>query len=239
MELIVMVVALLSPTFWLADLLKQDTNKNKVIRSLNWLYFLISVLSLVVLILLNNFFQTFYPQCEYDLPSAIWSIFLLSRCNEIFYAFLRDVRDKVADIKSENKKAIWCRGIIELKNKILHLKLLKWIGNCLNGNEIKNHDRLALSFRSYFELIINFAILYFLLPITHWKDCHSPKDILESFYFSGVTITTLGYGDITPTHWFAQLLSVYEVLCGFLLIIVCFAVYLRDEPKKTKPSTGE
>lgn len=86
-------------------------------------------------------------------------------------------------------------------------------------------DRLVLSFRSYIELIINFGIFYYLLPSNFWKQT-VPSSILESIYFSGVTIVTLGYGDITPSHWLPQLLSIYEVLCGFILIIVCFAIYV-------------
>jgi len=86
-------------------------------------------------------------------------------------------------------------------------------------------DRIVLSLRSYLELIINFAIIYFLLPINFWKDCNAPTDIESSIYFSGVTITTLGYGDISPAHWFPQFLTVYEVFCGFILLIVCFTIY--------------
>ncbi|SGY88064.1 Putative uncharacterized protein [Moritella viscosa] len=33
-------------------------------------------------------------------------------------------------------------------------------------------------------------------------------DIINTLYFSGVTITTLGYGNISPIHWFPQFLSV-------------------------------
>ncbi|MDP2209176.1 MAG: ion channel [Bacteroidota bacterium] len=92
-------------------------------------------------------------------------------------------------------------------------------------SDLSYQDRLKLSFRSYFEIIFNFAIIYFLFPSDYWKP-KPPSTIIESVYFSGVTIVTLGYGDITPNHWIPQLLSVYEVFCGFVLIIVCFAVYV-------------
>jgi hypothetical protein len=178
-------------------------------------------------------------------------VFLLSRCSEIFYAFLRDALDKISQQDSKNrinfpnirtlfnfllKKFVEDKRHIKineciaspllLKNKFLRKLPLK---DKINGEKLKNHDRLILSFRSYFELIINFSIIYFLLPSIYWKEQDSSLDIIEATYFSGVTITTLGYGDISPILWFSQFLSVFEVLCGFTLIVVCLAVYLKDE----------
>jgi voltage-gated potassium channel len=94
-----------------------------------------------------------------------------------------------------------------------------------NSTNLSISDRIILSLKSYLELIINFAIVYFLLPMKFWKDNNFPDDIESSIYFSGVTITTLGYGDISPCHWFPQFLTVYEVFCGFILLIVCFTIY--------------
>ena len=94
-----------------------------------------------------------------------------------------------------------------------------------NSTNLSISDRIILSLKSYLELIINFAIVYFLLPMEFWKDSKFPNDIESNIYFSGVTITTLGYGDISPRHWFPQFLTVYEVFCGFILLIVCFTIY--------------
>lgn len=44
----------------------------------------------------------------------------------------------------------------------------------------------------------------------------------DFFYFSVVTITTLGYGDIHPTHWSTEVTSAIQVLFG----VVVFATYL-------------
>ncbi|MHB2241934.1 potassium channel family protein [Pseudomonas monsensis] len=97
----------------------------------------------------------------------------------------------------------------------------------LNGepsrSDLKYGERIQLSLKSYLELIINFASIYILLPPQYFA--YKITSYSDALYFSGVTITTLGYGDISPTHAISQLLSIYEVLCGFALIIVSFAVY--------------
>lgn len=93
------------------------------------------------------------------------------------------------------------------------------------SSDLKYGQRLRLSFNSYIELIINFATLYYLVPPYFFKDSYEFSTIFEAIYFSGVTITTLGYGDISPSNPVLQLLSVFQVLAGFALIVVCFAIY--------------
>ena len=85
-------------------------------------------------------------------------------------------------------------------------------------------DRIKLALTSYLELIINFSLIFYLLPI-HWFDKEFGS-IVDALYFSGVTITTLGYGDYSPVHSVTQILSIYEVLCGFILIVVSFSIYV-------------
>ncbi|HAC88083.1 MAG: hypothetical protein CME82_16565 [Halomonas sp.] len=93
------------------------------------------------------------------------------------------------------------------------------------SSDLKYGQRLRLSFNSYVELIINFATLYYLVPSYFYKDSYEFSTMFEAIYFSGVTITTLGYGDISPSNPVLQLLSVFQVLAGFALIVVCFAIY--------------
>ncbi|WP_280570852.1 potassium channel family protein [Chromohalobacter sp. 296-RDG] len=207
--------------------MKQDVNKAKVIRLLNWFCFLVAAFSVVGILLTEYLFNVHLTgSVDEKWLVVLWSIYLLSRCSEIYIAFLRDALDKVAGKKSEFRGKWWPKWIVQIKNKLL---IHQWVASRLNGEPLKNHDRLRLSFRSYFELMANFAILYLVTPLDFWEGCRMPGGIWESIYFSGVTITTLGYGDITPSHWFPQFLTVFEVLCGFVLIVVCFAIYLQQE----------
>jgi len=92
-------------------------------------------------------------------------------------------------------------------------------------------DRIALSLRSYVELIFNYAAMYLIMPKQYFGS-GQVRDVIDAIYFSGVTITTLGYGDISPKEWAPKLLVVHEVLCGFTLLIVSFAIYVGKSGEK-------
>ncbi len=180
-------------------MLKKKFDRTKTIKILNSFYLGVSLISIFGIFIYQEYWIN---KMNYALNNALsfififlWSYFLLSRCNEIFWAFLKDSIDKM-DNKHSQK------------------------------SELTSKDRIKLSLKSYLELIFNFSILYALLPGTNqvWTKT-TPIKILDSIYFSGVTITTLGYGDISPLHWYPKFLTIYEVFCGFILLIVCFTIY--------------
>jgi voltage-gated potassium channel len=91
------------------------------------------------------------------------------------------------------------------------------------------YDRIVLVSRSYLEVIVDFGILYYL----GFRDAFSPRfrDAVEAVYFSAITIATVGYGDLAPCRPVSQLLVVYEVLGGLVLIIVAFGAYIDKAAK--------
>lgn len=68
---------------------------------------------------------------------------------------------------------------------------------------------------AYFVMIPIFALFYWWMP-TEWF--HVPENGGYSYgswlYYSTVTISTLGFGDYTPAHGWAQATTAIEVLCG-------------------------
>ncbi len=55
-----------------------------------------------------------------------------------------------------------------------------------------------------------------------WPSGH-PQELRELLYFSYVTLTTLGYGDVTPAGPVARMLAVLEAVTGQLFIAVLIA----------------
>lgn len=66
----------------------------------------------------------------------------------------------------------------------------------------------------FFATILVFAIIYALFPST----IKGVNNILDAFYFSIVTITTLGFGDICPKDVYGRLLVCAEALFGVVFI---------------------
>lgn len=66
----------------------------------------------------------------------------------------------------------------------------------------------------YLLLVPLFGVIYYFNP-TFWKE---PLTFIQSIYFSVITITTLGYGDITPATEVARLLTAVEALSGIIII---------------------
>lgn len=91
--------------------------------------------------------------------------------------------------------------------------------------------------RSYIELILLYGILQFILSFGAFDilqpkslHCQLNKDLWDNawdtIYFSGVTMATIGYGDLSPKCGISQFLAIYEVINGFVLIVVSFTIYV-------------
>lgn len=71
----------------------------------------------------------------------------------------------------------------------------------------------------YIGLTPVFALIYWALPASQFR---IPGDAGVDFgswlYYSIVTITTLGFGDYTPAHGWAQAVTAVEVMCGLTIL---------------------
>lgn len=64
-----------------------------------------------------------------------------------------------------------------------------------------------------------FALIYWALPDDQFRiPDGAGVDYGSWFYYSIVTITTLGFGDYTPAHAASQAVTAVEVMCGLLLM---------------------
>lgn len=66
----------------------------------------------------------------------------------------------------------------------------------------------------YLLCIPCFGFIFFILPETIGKE----TSLVESMYFSTVTITTLGYGDISPMNNLGRVVAATESVLGIILI---------------------
>ncbi len=72
---------------------------------------------------------------------------------------------------------------------------------------------------AYVALMPIFAFIYWGLPDTQFRiPDGAGTDYWSWLYYSIVTITTLGFGDYTPAHAWAQAVTAVEVMCGLVIL---------------------
>jgi voltage-gated potassium channel len=194
--------SIISPTWALANYLKgkqeRKSDKSNLIIKFNSLYFIISIASVAFVWVCQVILKDF---------QSGWLYYKLHICLVVLWSYFLISRANEVFIAFLNDA--FDKMDISVESK----------------SDLTPKQRIKLSLKSYIELVINFSLIYSLLPREYWKQCDGPKWIVEAIYFSGITITTTGYGDIAPCHWYPQILSIYEVFCGTILLVVCFAIY--------------
>lgn len=80
---------------------------------------------------------------------------------------------------------------------------------------LKLLNRPLYIFLLYLVVISIFAFIYWALPCSSFKRDLTPS---ESIYLSVITITTLGYGDITPVDRAGMYITALESIIGILII---------------------
>ncbi|SFB16960.1 potassium channel LctB [Lentibacillus halodurans] len=76
----------------------------------------------------------------------------------------------------------------------------------------------------YLIVILGFGLIYFILSMNHillvengeLREVSILGSIIHSLYFSGVTLLTIGYGDITPIG-IGRLIALVQALIGYIL----------------------
>jgi len=63
-----------------------------------------------------------------------------------------------------------------------------------------------------------FALAYFLMGPAHFHTSYLPFSFTTMVYYSGVTFSTLGFGDITPMTSTASLMVLAEVVVGYVML---------------------
>ena len=148
------------------------------------------------------------------------------------YATILHARARGGPISETLNRAVWriaCRIAFRLTRQRRH-RFLNAIGPLLLPSLIVVFILL---------LIVGFALIYYMqMPASFNLDGegHATSGWFESLYFSGVTLTTVGYGDITPRTFEMRVVALIEGASGFALISLAvtylISVYHALEKKR-------
>ena len=106
-----------------------------------------------------------------------------------------------------------------------------------------NHETLCASIAAYLMMGLLWTICYQLLAQINpsafeFSEPGQKMDSFNAFYLSFVTLSTLGYGDVTPVSRGARMLAVMEAITGMFYIAVLVArlvsIYSTSQQAGTK-----
>ncbi|CAK0745537.1 Potassium channel domain-containing protein [uncultured Gammaproteobacteria bacterium] len=104
----------------------------------------------------------------------------------------------------------------------------------------------AFAFLTFYSiLVIAFAVLYYLIdrltgdPDFIIEGVRRSITFAESLYFSLVTLSTVGYGDILPHSGPARMLAAVEIVSGLLLLLFGFSAIIRHTPASERRDQDE
>lgn len=100
-------------------------------------------------------------------------------------------------------------------------------------------ERIKLLATGYAETIVLYGIMHLAVQAIPYGSYNITLcNAFEATYFSAMTITTTGFGDIFPVGWVARLLTMLEAVTGIIYLALALAVYL-SVPEPIQPTIGQ
>lgn len=106
-------------------------------------------------------------------------------------------------------------------------------------------DTVMASLTTYLQIGLFFGSLYRLIDLTTSTPFFaqtSQPNALDFTYFSFITMTTVGYGDLTPLNPIGRSFAVVEAVTGQIFLVVVVALVVsnlgRDMPQRQRRTAG-
>lgn len=110
---------------------------------------------------------------------------------------------------------------------------------CINSKKYQLSKKPTFWGLLFLLIIIVFAIIYRFLPSEFWNNTKVITNYWDALYFSIVTITTLGFGDVFPASCAAKTLTCAEVILGVITIGLFLNAISTEQAKKVDNQSKE
>ncbi|WP_404309043.1 potassium channel family protein [Neorhodopirellula lusitana] len=220
----------------------KDSTSSKVLRRLSHFELLVALVSLQV-------FQSFLsPDSVFQrsLFNVSFLVLVFSACRTLSRSRLRTylvmgagVLGYVLTSYNEVGRSVWLLAGSDACFLLVFVLLLASLGESVFGKGLSDLNRIIGAISIYFVIGLLFGLLFSLLETFHpgsfnlVMQANDASGHHETFnqlnYFSSVTLTTLGYGDIQPVSRPARTLATLEAMIGqlYLAIVVAQLVGVR------------
>lgn len=193
---------------------------------------------LLILVILFNIFPIFVALRKNFLSKnkAIKTIIIILYLI-LFMPLIQFTSDIIA-LKQEHTvifKIITVVNLILLAYNFGALFKYSFIDVLFRKRKIVSSD-LIITFLSYITMGVSYGFLYVIISIA--SDGKAFRGMAESsfslgyyfehIYYSFITLTTAGYGDITPVSTVAKFATIVEILCGIMLINIILGITLSS-----------
>jgi len=88
---------------------------------------------------------------------------------------------------------------------------------------------LLMALVNFVEITLGFAVIYYCSFKESFKESLTAVD---AFYFSFISATTTGFGDIHPISDWSKIVCVFQNIVSFLLTVFIIAIYISNLNKK-------
>ncbi|MDX8335879.1 potassium channel family protein [Candidatus Cetobacterium colombiensis] len=157
----------------------------------------------------------------------------------LYYLILVPIINFSLNLKQETSSLKYFFYILSFINIVLliacHGVLLKYVfSDFLRRRRKVVPSDLVVVITTYITIAISFGLLYTILSLTSstpvfngiTKDLPQIEFYFKHIYFSFITITTVGYGDVYPLNMVAQFFVVVEIITGIVLTNVILGLVI-------------
>jgi len=95
-------------------------------------------------------------------------------------------------------------------------------------------DFVKIQFITFLNIVTYFGLIYFFLYKIDNESFNLAIDVFDGIYFSLVTVSTLGYGEIHPISKATRAVAMFELLVGIWFFVTVIPVAVADQAERLR-----